>query len=67
MNRLESVQNVQTATSTALSASRSRIEDADYAEEVSKMSRSQIVQQAGNSVLAKSNHLPDAVLSLLQG
>jgi flagellin len=67
MNRLESVQNVQSATSTALSASRSRIEDADYAEEVSKMSRSQIVQQAGNSVLAKSNHLPDAVLSLLQG
>ena len=67
MNRLESAQNVQAATSTALSTSRSRIEDADYAVEVSNMSRAQIVQQAGNSVLAKSNHLPDSVLSLLQG
>ncbi|WP_368542892.1 flagellin N-terminal helical domain-containing protein [Enterobacter soli] len=67
MNRLQSAQNVQSATSTALSTSRSRIEDADYAEEVSKMSRAQIVQQAGNSVLAKSNHQPDAVMSLLQG
>lgn len=67
MNRLESIQNVQTNTSSALSASRSRIEDADYAAEVSQMSRAQIVQQAGNSVLAKSNHQPEAVLSLLQG
>lgn len=67
MNRLESVQNVQTGTSAALSAARSRIEDADYAVEVSQMSRTQILQQAGNSVLSKSNHLPEAVLSLLQG
>lgn len=67
MNRLDSVQSVQTSTSAALSTSRSRIEDADYAAEVSRMSRSQIVQQAGNSVLAKSNHQPEAVLSLLQG
>lgn len=67
MNRLESVQNVQTGTSTALSTARSRIEDADYAVEVSQMSRAQILQQAGNSVLSKSNHLPEAVLSLLQG
>ena len=67
MNRLESVQNVQTGTSAALSTARSRIEDADYAVEVSQMSRAQILQQAGNSVLSKSNHLPEAVLSLLQG
>jgi flagellin len=67
MNRLDSVQNVQTATSTALSTSRSRIEDADYAQEVSQLSKAQILQQAGNSVLAKSNQQPQAVLSLLQG
>ena len=45
----------------------SRIQDADYATEVSNMSKAQIIQQAGNSVLAKANQVPQQVLSLLQG
>ena len=49
-----------------LSASRSRIEDADYAVEVSNMTRAQILQQAGTSVLAQANQVPQNVLSLLQ-
>ena len=49
-----------------LSAARSRIEDADYATEVSNMSKAQILQQAGTSVLAQANQVPQSVLSLLQ-
>ncbi|MBW9452751.1 flagellin N-terminal helical domain-containing protein [Citrobacter portucalensis] len=49
-----------------LSSARSRIEDADYATEVSNMSRSQILQQAGTSVLAQANQVPQNVLSLLR-
>ncbi|ASR89037.1 FliC/FljB family flagellin [Alcaligenes faecalis] len=49
-----------------LSAARSRIEDADYALEVSNMTRSQILQQAGTSVLAQANQVPQTVLSLLR-
>src|SRR5690625_2708451 len=48
-----------------LSAARSRIEDADYAVEVSNMTRAQILQQAGTSVLAQANQVPQTVLSLL--
>lgn len=49
-----------------LSAARSRIEDADYAVEVSNMTRAQILQQAGTSVLAQANQVPQTVLSLLR-
>ncbi|PKH24716.1 flagellin FliC [Enterobacterales bacterium CwR94] len=49
-----------------LSAARSRIEDADYATEVSNMSRAQILQQAGTSVLAQANQTTQNVLSLLR-
>ncbi|PWF21235.1 FliC/FljB family flagellin [Corticimicrobacter populi] len=49
-----------------LSAARSRIEDADYATEVSNMTRAQILQQAGTSVLAQANQVPQTVLSLLR-
>jgi len=49
-----------------LSSARSRIEDADYATEVSNMSKAQILQQAGTSVLAQANQVPQSVLSLLQ-
>ncbi|MDM2800395.1 MULTISPECIES: flagellin [Citrobacter] len=49
-----------------LSSARSRIEDADYATEVSNMSRAQILQQAGTSVLAQANQVPQNVLSLLR-
>ncbi|UUE59824.1 flagellin FliC [Pectobacterium aroidearum] len=49
-----------------LSSARSRIEDADYATEVSNMSRSQILQQAGTSVLSQANQVPQTVMSLLR-
>ena len=49
-----------------LSSSRSRIEDADYATEVSNMTRAQILQQAGTSVLAKANQSTEGVMSLLR-
>ncbi|RUO42141.1 flagellin FliC [Pseudidiomarina aestuarii] len=64
-NRLESaIDNISTTVAN-LSAARSRIEDADYAVEVSNMTRSQILQQAGTSVLAQANQVPQGVLSLL--
>ncbi|WP_423957210.1 flagellin [Citrobacter freundii] len=49
-----------------LSSARSRIEDSDYATEVSNMSRAQILQQAGTSVLAQANQTTQNVLSLLR-
>ncbi|RKR06112.1 flagellin [Kushneria sinocarnis] len=65
-NRFESaIENINT-TSTNLSSARSRIEDADYATEVSNMSKAQILQQAGTSVLAQANQTTQSVLSLLQ-
>ncbi len=50
-----------------LSASRSRIMDADIAMETSAMTRANILQQAGVSVLAQANQTPQLALSLLQG
>ncbi|MGM8931057.1 flagellin N-terminal helical domain-containing protein [Salinicola halophyticus] len=65
-NRFESaIDNIST-TSTNLSSARSRIEDADYAVEVSNMTRANILQQAGTSVLSQANQTPQSVLSLLQ-
>jgi len=64
-NRFEdAITNLQT-NETNLSAARSRIEDADYAVEVANMTRAQILQQAGTSVLAQANQIPQNVLSLL--
>jgi flagellin len=48
-----------------VSASRSRIEDTDFASETAQMTKNQILQQAGTSILAQSNQLPQAALSLL--
>ena len=64
-NRFEDAINNLNTNSTNLSAARSRIEDADYAMEVANMTRSQILQQAGTSVLAQANQIPQNVLSLL--
>ncbi|MGK6310973.1 FliC/FljB family flagellin [Variovorax sp. DT-64] len=65
-NRFDStIANLGT-TVTNLSSSRSRIEDADYATEVSNMTRAQILQQAGTSVLAQANQTTQNVLSLLR-
>lgn len=66
-NRFDSAITNLNNTTTNLSEAQSRIQDADYAVEVSNMSKAQIVQQAGNSVLAKANSVPQQVLSLLQG
>jgi flagellin len=49
-----------------LSAARSRIRDADFAAETAELTRSQILQQAGISVLAQANATPQSVLALLQ-
>ncbi len=48
------------------SAARSRIIDADFAVETANLSRAQILQQAGNSMIAQANALPQQVLSLLR-
>ncbi|WP_456309951.1 FliC/FljB family flagellin [Serratia proteamaculans] len=66
-NRLGSAVTNLNNTTTNLSEAQSRIQDADYAVEVSNLSKAQIIQQAGNSVLAKANQVPQQVLSLLQG
>ncbi|CDL31560.1 Flagellar biosynthesis protein FliC [Enterobacter hormaechei] len=66
-NRLSSAVTNLNNTTTNLSEAQSRIQDADYATEVSNMSKAQIIQQAGNSVLSKANQVPQQVLSLLQG
>jgi flagellin len=48
------------------SAAKSRITDADFAVETANMSRAQILQQAGNAMIAQANQLPQQVLRLLQ-
>lgn len=48
-----------------VSASKSRIQDTDYAAETAKLTKNQIMQQAGTTILAQSNQLPQAALSLL--
>ncbi|WP_099660612.1 FliC/FljB family flagellin [Proteus terrae] len=65
-NRLDSTITNLGNTVNNLTASRSRILDADYATEVSNMSKNQILQQAGTSVLAQANQMPQNVLSLLR-
>jgi flagellin len=65
-NRFESVvANLQT-TSENLSASRSRIVDADFASETANLTKAQILQQSGIAMLAQANALPQNVLALLQ-
>lgn len=65
-NRFESVVSSIQTTTENLSASRSRIRDADFAEETASLTRSQILQQAGVSILSQANSLPQNVLALLQ-
>jgi flagellin len=60
-NRFESTISNLNNTVSNLSAAQSRIQDADYATEVSNMSRAQILQQAGTSVLAQANQVPQTV------
>ena len=66
INRLnyaaDNLQNVSTNTS----ASRSRIQDTDYAQATTELARTQIIQQAATAMLAQANQQPQSVLSLLQ-
>ncbi|WP_151670520.1 flagellin [Nitrincola schmidtii] len=65
-NRLESTISNLRNISENVSAARSRIQDADFAQETSNLTRIQILQQAGTSILAQANTVPQSVLSLLQ-
>ncbi|MEP1213764.1 MAG: flagellin [Marinobacter sp.] len=65
-NRFSSTIANLATTSENLSAANSRILDADFAAETAKLSKSQVLQQAGISVLAQANARPQQVLSLLQ-
>jgi flagellin len=65
-NRFESVIANLSATAENLTASRSRVQDADFAAETANLSRSQILQQAGTAMVAQANQLPQGVLALLR-
>ncbi len=66
-NRLSStISNLQSIVEN-VAAARSRIRDTDYAEETSELSKNQVLQQAGLSVLSQANASSQSVLSLLQG
>ena len=64
-NRFEAVIGNLQSSEINLSSARSRIEDTNYAEEVANMTKSQILQQAGTSLLAQANQTPQNVLALL--
>ncbi|HET8848509.1 MAG TPA: flagellin [Marinobacter sp.] len=64
--RFESTISNLASTAENLSAANSRILDADFAAETAKLSKAQVLQQAGISVLAQANARPQQVLSLLQ-
>ncbi len=65
-NRLSSTISNLSSVSESVSAARSQIQDADFAKETANLTRTQILQQAGISVLAQANALPQQVLGLLQ-
>jgi flagellin len=66
-NRFESVIRNGENIAEQLSASRSRIQDADFAKETAALTKAQILQQAGTTVLSQANAVPQSVLALLQG
>lgn len=65
-NRFSSVVSSLQTTSENLTASRSRIRDADFAAETASLTRGQVLQQAGTAILAQANALPQGVLALLR-
>jgi flagellin len=66
MNRLDvTVSSIQTMR-VNLSAANSRIRDVDVAEETSQLARNQVLAQAGTTVLAQANQLPQMAMQLLQ-
>ncbi|MFC3149283.1 flagellin [Piscinibacterium candidicorallinum] len=65
-NRFQSVINNLQVARESQSAAKSRIMDADFAAETANLSRSQVLQQAGNAMLSQANQLPQGVLALLR-
>jgi flagellin len=65
-NRFDAVVSNLMVSVESQSAAKSRITDADFASETANLSRSQILQQAGNAMVAQANQLPQQVLSLLR-
>ena len=66
-SRFENTISSLQTTSENLSSARSRIRDADFAQETASLTRGQILQQAGVAILAQANALPNNVLALLRG
>jgi flagellin len=66
MNRLTYAVDNLTNVSQNAQASRSRIQDTDYAQTTTELARSQIIQQAATAMLAQANQAPQSVLSLLR-
>ena len=66
INRMTSAADNLANISMNTAASRSRIEDADYAQATTELARTQIIQQAATAMLAQANQQPQAVLSLLR-
>jgi flagellin len=66
LNRLDSVIANLSTSAESLTASRSRIQDADYAAETATLTRARILQQAGVAMVAQANTLPNLVLQLLR-
>ncbi len=67
MNRLSFASSNLQISAENQSAARSRIMDADFAAETANLSRAQILQQAGNAMVAQANQLPNQVMALLRG
>ena len=65
-NRLEYAADNLSNIAANTDASRSRIEDADYAKETSELAKTQIIAQAGTAMLAQANQIKQTVLALLQ-
>jgi flagellin len=65
-SRFETAISSLQITSENLSASRGRIQDADFAQETANLSRAQILQQAGTAMVAQANQIPQGVLALLK-
>ena len=66
MSRLDAVVSQLQVSRENQEASRSRIMDADYAEETARLTRAQILQQAGTAMLSQANSVPNNVLTLLR-
>jgi flagellin len=66
MNRLEYTVDNLMSVSQNTTASRSRIEDADYAAETTELARAQIIAQAGTAMLSQANQQAQSVLALLK-